>query len=163
MHPLSGFSVFRPLKPFGLVLSVKPRASARALPPFPRLFPVFPRAQAGLLLEQAAEVLRILEAELVGHLAHRADRQAQLVLRLLYQTVEYTGLWCGYCPAGYVAIEELTEELGKDFVVLSYHNGGDEMSGKWRDIFTKGPKAIPRPHRHHQSSYLRKPSYLFIP
>ncbi len=38
---------------------------------------------------------------------------------------EYTGLWCGYCPAGYVALEELAEELGDNFIALSYHNGDD--------------------------------------
>ena len=40
---------------------------------------------------------------------------------------EYTGLWCGYCPTGYVAIEELERIYGHNAVVLSYHND-DQMA-----------------------------------
>ncbi len=40
---------------------------------------------------------------------------------------EYTGLWCGYCPRGYVAMEEMNDEYGDDFVGVAYHNG-DPMS-----------------------------------
>lgn len=36
---------------------------------------------------------------------------------------EYTGLWCGYCPVGYIALETLKEDFGSQFVALSYHNG----------------------------------------
>lgn len=39
---------------------------------------------------------------------------------------EYTGLWCGYCPRGYVALEELNEKYGDDLVCVSYHND-DEL------------------------------------
>ena len=35
---------------------------------------------------------------------------------------EYTGLWCGYCPRGYIALEEMGEEYGDDFVAIAYHN-----------------------------------------
>ena len=34
---------------------------------------------------------------------------------------EYTGLWCTFCPRGYVALEMLAEEYGKDFIAISYH------------------------------------------
>ncbi|MDE6810983.1 MAG: hypothetical protein K2J15_01390 [Muribaculaceae bacterium] len=34
---------------------------------------------------------------------------------------EYTGLWCGNCPSGWVAIEELIEMYGEDFVYATYH------------------------------------------
>lgn len=34
---------------------------------------------------------------------------------------EYTGLWCGYCPRGYVAVETLKEEFPDDFVAICYH------------------------------------------
>lgn len=34
---------------------------------------------------------------------------------------EYTGLRCGFCPRGYVAMEEMSESLGDMFVGLAYH------------------------------------------
>lgn len=34
---------------------------------------------------------------------------------------EFTGLWCGACPAGYVAIEQGRDEIGSDFVAVAYH------------------------------------------
>ena len=34
---------------------------------------------------------------------------------------EYTGLWCGSCPSGYVALEEAFDEYGRDFVAIAYH------------------------------------------
>lgn len=40
---------------------------------------------------------------------------------------EYTGLWCGYCPRGYVAMETLRELYGEQFVGIAYHSG-DVMS-----------------------------------
>ncbi len=45
---------------------------------------------------------------------------------------EYTGLWCGYCPRGYVALETMHEEYPDRFVGVAYHSG-DAMaySGKW--------------------------------
>lgn len=36
---------------------------------------------------------------------------------------EYTGLWCGWCPRGYVAMEKMTELYPDDFVCVSYHDG----------------------------------------
>lgn len=38
---------------------------------------------------------------------------------------EYTGLWCGWCPRGYVGLEKLAELYPDDFVLVSYHNADD--------------------------------------
>lgn len=35
---------------------------------------------------------------------------------------EFTGLWCGWCPRGWVGMDMLGENYGKDMVVLCYHN-----------------------------------------
>ena len=43
------------------------------------------------------------------------------VLRPLME--EYTGLWCGWCPRGFVAMELMSEEYPDDFVCVSYHSG----------------------------------------
>lgn len=40
---------------------------------------------------------------------------------------EYTGLWCGWCPRGYAALEYMGEEYGHDFVAAAWHNG-DQMT-----------------------------------
>lgn len=43
---------------------------------------------------------------------------------------EYTGLWCGYCPRGYVALERMKEEHGDLFIGAAFHDGDPmEMSG----------------------------------
>lgn len=34
---------------------------------------------------------------------------------------EFTGLWCGACPSGYVALEQGRDEIGSDFVAVAYH------------------------------------------
>lgn len=36
---------------------------------------------------------------------------------------EYTGLWCGWCPQGYVALETMKEREGDLFIAVAYHNG----------------------------------------
>lgn len=36
---------------------------------------------------------------------------------------EYTGLWCGYCPRGFVALETMRELEPERFVALAYHSG----------------------------------------
>ena len=36
---------------------------------------------------------------------------------------EYTGLWCGYCPRGYVALERMKELHPDRFVAVSIHMG----------------------------------------
>ena len=40
---------------------------------------------------------------------------------------EYTGLWCQWCPRGYVGMEEVNAHYGDDVVVACYHNR-DEMA-----------------------------------
>ncbi|MDE5870451.1 MAG: hypothetical protein K2H22_00680 [Muribaculaceae bacterium] len=39
---------------------------------------------------------------------------------------EYTGLNCGYCPRGYVMLEQMKESYGDRFVGVSYHSSGWE-------------------------------------
>lgn len=41
---------------------------------------------------------------------------------------EFTGLNCGYCPRGYVMLEEMKEAYGDRFVALSYHSLGWESN-----------------------------------
>ena len=36
---------------------------------------------------------------------------------------EYTGTWCGYCPRGFVGLEEMNRLFPNDFIGISYHNG----------------------------------------
>ncbi len=45
---------------------------------------------------------------------------------------EYTGLWCGYCPRSYVALETMHEEYPERFIGVAYHSG-DAMGyeGGW--------------------------------
>lgn len=40
---------------------------------------------------------------------------------------EYTGMWCGYCPIGYIALETLRKDYGGYFVAAAYHND-DEIA-----------------------------------
>lgn len=35
---------------------------------------------------------------------------------------EYTGTWCGWCPRGFVGLEEMNRLFPKDFIGVSYHN-----------------------------------------
>lgn len=42
---------------------------------------------------------------------------------------EYTGLWCGWCPRGYVALETMKEHEGDLFIAAAYHSG-DAMGFK---------------------------------
>lgn len=35
---------------------------------------------------------------------------------------EYTGTWCGYCPRGFVGLEEMNRLFPDDFIGISYHN-----------------------------------------
>lgn len=44
---------------------------------------------------------------------------------------EYTGLWCGWCPRGYVALETMKEREGDLFIAAAYHSG-DAMGFKWQ-------------------------------
>lgn len=36
---------------------------------------------------------------------------------------EFTGLWCGWCPRGYAAMEQLDMDFPETFIGLAYHNG----------------------------------------
>ncbi len=36
---------------------------------------------------------------------------------------EFTGLWCGWCPRGYAAMEQLDMDFPDTFIGLAYHNG----------------------------------------
>ena len=36
---------------------------------------------------------------------------------------EYTGMWCGYCPRGFVGLELMNEKYPDLFVGVPYHNG----------------------------------------
>ncbi|MCH5224724.1 MAG: Omp28-related outer membrane protein [Muribaculaceae bacterium] len=36
---------------------------------------------------------------------------------------EYTGLWCGWCTRGYLAMEMIGEIYGNNAVAIAYHNG----------------------------------------
>lgn len=40
---------------------------------------------------------------------------------------EYTGLWCGWCPLGYVSMKTMNELYPKDFVAISFHYKDDMM------------------------------------
>lgn len=40
---------------------------------------------------------------------------------------EYTGLWCGWCPGGYIAMEMISEEFGDSQVSVCYHDD-DQMA-----------------------------------
>lgn len=35
---------------------------------------------------------------------------------------EYTGLWCGWCPKGYIGMEMIAEKFGDSQVSICYHN-----------------------------------------
>ena len=35
---------------------------------------------------------------------------------------EYTGTWCGYCPRGFIGLEEMNRLHPDDFIGISYHN-----------------------------------------
>lgn len=39
---------------------------------------------------------------------------------------EYTGLTCGWCPRGYVMLEQMKQTYGNKFVALSYHSSAQE-------------------------------------
>lgn len=53
---------------------------------------------------------------------------------------EYSGLWCGQCPSGWVALEQGRDLYGSDFVAISYHIDDDMQA----DIRTPQPaNAVP--------------------
>lgn len=50
---------------------------------------------------------------------------------------EYTGTWCGYCPRGFMGLEEMNRLYPDDFIAISYHNG-DPM-----EITSDFPNSVP--------------------
>ncbi|MDE6097295.1 MAG: hypothetical protein K2G24_00235 [Muribaculaceae bacterium] len=61
---------------------------------------------------------------------------------------EGTGTGCGWCPAGYIAMEEMRENHPDDYIGIAVHNyGGDPMEcatyDAWNTSFAGGyPKAV---------------------
>lgn len=55
---------------------------------------------------------------------------------------EYTGLWCGWCPRGYLAMEMIGEDFKDNQVSICYHSGdGMEVTNDF-PIYVEGwPKA----------------------
>ena len=52
---------------------------------------------------------------------------------------EYTGLWCGWCPRGYVALEQMHKDHGENFVAMAIHNQ-DQMATLSTMLY---PNAVP--------------------
>ncbi|MCM1318946.1 MAG: hypothetical protein NC217_01020 [Muribaculaceae bacterium] len=71
----------------------------------------------------------------------------QPIMRPLLE--EFTGLWCSFCPRGYVAMETLKEDYPDNFIGLAYHNN-DAMSNSAFKPFT--PKEYPEIHVNRQNS-----------
>lgn len=42
---------------------------------------------------------------------------------------EFTGLGCGFCPRGYIAMEEMSKIYGDQFVGMAYHSNSYESNG----------------------------------
>lgn len=53
---------------------------------------------------------------------------------------EYTGLWCGYCPRGLIAMERMSELYPDRFVAVSYHEG--EASSEPLQYLTQFPQVV---------------------
>lgn len=56
---------------------------------------------------------------------------------------EYTGLWCSFCPRGFVALEEMAEQYGEDFVTISYHDNDAMAAQNLKDRFPSRVNAYP--------------------
>lgn len=53
-----------------------------------------------------------------------ASTDVEVVQYLVYSkplVEEYTGMWCGWCPSGYVAMEAAKEKFGSEAVLICYH------------------------------------------
>ena len=55
---------------------------------------------------------------------------------------EYTGLWCGSCPAGYVALEQGNLYYGSDFVAIAYHVNDALQTGVTQPSHPNGLPAV---------------------
>lgn len=56
---------------------------------------------------------------------------------------EYTGLWCAWCPAGYVMMEQMNADYGQDFVGIAYHNA-DQMACIPTNEYPSSPGGFPK-------------------
>ena len=55
---------------------------------------------------------------------------------------EYTGFWCGWCPRGYVGLEQLAVQYPDEYILASYHNG-DELEIMNSDYFPSQVDGFP--------------------
>lgn len=55
---------------------------------------------------------------------------------------EYTGLWCGWCPRGFIAMEKLAEDFGRKEVTICYHYNDEMAVTNETPVYVSGlPKA----------------------
>ncbi len=66
---------------------------------------------------------------------------------------EYTGMWCGACPVGYIALETLNEQYPKRFIAAAYHNGDD--------LETIAYSECPTVVSGYPSSYINRETYYY--
>ena len=78
--------------------------------------------------------LLLLILLVIGFAASNLNAQAP-VKRILLE--EFTGSWCGWCPRGIWAIEQLEEKYPGQFITASIHNG-DPMVTPWGDSIQAG-------------------------
>lgn len=55
---------------------------------------------------------------------------------------EYTGLWCGWCPRGFVGLQRMNELYPDDFIGISYHNN-DPMEIMYTDAYPSTVMSFP--------------------
>ena len=56
---------------------------------------------------------------------------------------EYTGLWCGFCPKGYVVLENMKKRYGDRFIAAAYHyNDAMAFAGKMPNRVSGYPSAF---------------------
>lgn len=73
---------------------------------------------------------------------------------------EYTGLWCGYCPQGYVAMETMRDNYPDRYIGLVYHSG-DPMSCNFK--FPSSPGAYPAMYINRDRDISAKHVYTIWP
>lgn len=56
---------------------------------------------------------------------------------------DYTGQWCGYCPAVYVILNQMRDKYGEDFLSISYHVN-DNIQGVLTDSLPSLTTGLPR-------------------
>ena len=91
-------------------------------------------------------LLSLFCASVMGLSAQTVTPDGKPVMRPLLE--EFTGLWCSFCPRGYVAMETLKEEYPNNFIGLAYHNN-DAMSNVAGKPFS--PSSYPEIHLNRQS------------